>query len=54
MHCKINGENGPAVLCGHLVQSGMPAADRIGWAQAEFDAENGEPGDLMAWCINCD
>ena len=22
--------------------------------QAEFDSENREPGDLMAWCSECD
>ncbi len=54
MDCKIHGQTGPAILCDHLAQSGMPPVNRIGWVQAEFDPENREPGDLMAWCINCD
>lgn len=32
----------------------MAPVNSIGWVQAEFDPENREPGDLMAWCNDCD
>ncbi len=32
----------------------MDQDECIGWVQAEFDPENREPGDLMAWCTDCD
>ena len=32
----------------------MGQAEIKGWVQAEFDPENREPGDLMAWCTDCD
>ena len=54
MECKTHGHTNPAILCNHVVETGMDKNVRIGWVQAEFDRENREPGDLMAWCNNCD
>jgi hypothetical protein len=32
----------------------MLHGESMGWVQAEFDPHNREPGDLMAWCTDCD
>jgi len=54
MECEIHGSNEPAILCQHLAHEGMAEDKFTGWLQAAFDPENREPGDLMAWCLNCD
>ena len=54
INCKIHGLSDPAILCSHLADSGMAQTKGLGWVQAEFDSGNREPGDLMAWCADCD
>jgi len=45
----------PAIACRHLREAGLSSpAVYVGWVQAEFDPNNREPGDLMAWCNECD
>ena len=53
VECGVHGPNMPAIACRHLRDAGSSAAVYIGWVQAEFDPANREPGDLMAWCGEC-
>ena len=39
-------------MCSHLAQEGK--SKKLGWVQAEYDINHREPGDLMAWCNECD
>ena len=52
--CKAHGANLPAIACQHLREAGTSASVYIGWVQAQFDPSNRQPGDLMAWCNECD
>jgi len=54
VECHVHGSGSPAIACQHLRNAGNSAAIYIGWVQAEFDPANREPGDLMAWCTDCD
>lgn len=52
--CDMHGMSLPAIACRHLREAGSTASVYIGWVQAEFDPMNREPGDLWAWCSECD
>ena len=54
INCKVHGQTEPAILCSHLAETDTNQCHRIGWVQAEYDPEHREPGDLMAWCTECD
>ena len=54
VECRAHGLNLPAIACKHLREAGSFASVHIGWVQADFDPANREPGDLMAWCKQCD
>ena len=54
MTCKIHGNTAPAILCCHLADFDLINGKSLGWVQAEYDPENPQPGDLMAWCSACD
>ena len=51
--CVAHGQQLPAIACRHLREAGSSASDCVGWVQAEFDPANRQPGDLMAWCNEC-
>ena len=53
MQCRVHGETGPAILCSHLAEAGASGEKQLGWVQAQYDPQNREPGDLMAWCLSC-
>jgi hypothetical protein len=52
--CTVHGPNLPAIACQHLCEGGLDASVYIGWVQAQFDPNDRELGDLMAWCGKCD
>ena len=52
--CNTHGPNLPAIACHHLREAGSSASVYVGWVQAQFDPSNRQPGDLMAWCNECD
>jgi hypothetical protein len=52
--CSAHGLNLPAIACHHLREAGSSASVYVGWVQAQFDPNNRQPGDLMAWCNECD
>jgi len=54
INCKIHGQTEPAILCVHLAKNVIAEGEFIGWVQARFDPKKREPGDLMAWCSECD
>lgn len=54
INCNKHGHTQPAILCSHLVKDGYELKNKLGWVQAEYDPSNIEPGDLMAWCNDCD
>lgn len=53
VNCKAHGSELPAIACRHLREAGSSASIHVGWVQAEFDPNNRQPGDLMAWCNEC-
>lgn len=54
VQCPEHGQRVAAIACKHLRDASRSQPNYVGWFQAEWDPDSTEPGNLMAWCAECD
>jgi hypothetical protein len=53
VHCHEHGQRLAAIACEHLREASRDCPKYVGWVQAEWDPDSTDPGNLMAWCAEC-